>query len=520
MRVNPRASRLVWMVTVALLGAAGSFRAAAQGMPISPSGLAPAPAKGFFQSPQALDPTAPTVTLTAPVSELRFTAPAAIRLSATVQASTQATAAQIRAVDFYANQTLVGTATQAPYTVGWSDVGAGTYTVVAVARNAAGTPYSGAPATIQVSDLGSAPLVQKSSLVYRGSFRLPSGTIGGSNFSYGGSTLAYNPAHDSLFLVGYEPSSQVAEIAIPEVRTSSIVSELAVAGVLQVLTDATEGKLKNIDGDTSNGVSVGGLLPYKDRLYLAAYSSYDANLSRQQTLSHFVSGLEFSVRGDVTGPFAVGTLKAGFVSGYFGLIPKAWQGLLGGPVLNGNCCLNIISRTSWGPSAFAIDPESVGAQTPAPATPLLYYTTSQPLGPYNGASASFNGTTEVKGVVFPEGSRSVLFFGKQGLGTFCYGPAATCGDPASPYSGPHAYPYANYVWAYDAQDLADVKAGKKLPWTVSPYGLWQLDYPFPAGLARTLGAAYDPGTGRLFLSQSLADNDVRPLIHVFSIQLK
>ena len=50
---------------------------------------------------------------------------------------------------------------------------------------------------------------------------------------------------------------------------------------------------------------------------------------------------------------------------------------------------------------------------------------------------------------------------KQGTGTFCYGEGATCNDPTDSSKGNHAYPYQYQVWAYDANDLAAVKAGSK-----------------------------------------------------------
>ena len=95
--------------------------------------------------------------------------------------------------------------------------------------------------------------------------------------------------------------------------------------------------------------------------------------------------------------------------------------------------------------------------------------------------------TEVRGVVFPEGTRSVLFFGRHGGfgaspglpggGGFCYGfgtaDPALVGtfppgeadhyryDPEDGSKGVHGYPYRYYVWAHDANDLAAVAAHRK-----------------------------------------------------------
>jgi hypothetical protein len=134
------------------------------------------------------------------------------------------------------------------------------------------------------------------------------------------------------------------------------------------------------------------------------------------------------------------------------------------------------------------------------------------------------------GAVFPEGTRSILFFGKQGLGEICYGTGTAdpslagkpvgdgsfyCLDPDIPGKGYHAWRYQSYVWAYDALDLAAVKSGSRQPWDVRPYAVWSFALPF--GTSRILGAAYDAATGRIFLSQEYCD-DTRPCVHVLLVK--
>jgi hypothetical protein len=402
------------------------------------------------------------------------------------------------------------------------------------AQDAATTDRTSAVTAASVSvpsALASAPLVAPTDLVYQGAFRLPAGKFGGSSFDYGGAALAFNPARGSLFMVGHDWQQQVAEVTIPPVSPAlTELNSLPTAGVIQPFADATEGLMGSITADARDNVKVGGLLPYQGKLYLSAYVYYDGN--GWQTHSHFVSGTDLSVLGDVRGPYQLGTLGAGFVSGYFGLIPAEWQGALGGPVLNGHCCLSIISRTSYGPAVFAIDPTRLGTVDPLPITPLVYYPNEhETLGPWGVQSTVFNGTTTVSGVVFPEGTRSVLFFGRQGLGQWGYGtgtnnPSLAGGptddggifvyDPTELAKGGHAYPYAYYVWAYDAADLAAVKSGARQPWEVTPYAIWTMKLPFANGAGMILGAAYDPQSGRIFVSQEYGDG-ANPLIHVFTV---
>ncbi len=407
---------------------------------------------------------------------------------------------------------------------------AGLYDLAVVATGAI-------PAAVKLSI--SQRLLHATDLVYQGSFRVPAGAVGTSTFDYGGTALAFNPARGSLFMVGYALKAngteidvgkpKIVEITIPAVRQSTTLAALDVALVLQPFSDVAEGHLRDVETDQSAPVNVGGLLPYLGKLYASADVNYDG--SGLQIKSHFSANPDAAVTGEVRGPYQVGTLGAGLVSGYFGLIPAAWQQALGGPVLNGQCCLNIISRTSFGPCAFVIDPAKIGVLDPVPAAPLVYYTQDHQLGSgYGTQSTLFNGSTQMGGVVFPEGTRTVLFFGSQGLGPECYGIGTAdkalvgtvspegepyCYDPLHSAKGSHAYPYAAYVWAYDANDFVAVRKGILKPWAVVPYAVWSMPLPFDWG-CRFLGATYDPATGRFFVTT--AGDDSRPVVHVLTVK--
>ena len=81
----------------------------------------------------------PTVTLTAPGPGGQYFAPATISLSANAVDSDGA----IASVQFYANGTLIGTSTAAPYGMVWDSVAGGTYALTAKATdNAGGTATS------------------------------------------------------------------------------------------------------------------------------------------------------------------------------------------------------------------------------------------------------------------------------------------------------------------------------------------------------------------------------------------
>jgi len=90
---------------------------------------------------------APAVSLTAPANGATFTAPASI----TVSASASDADGTISKVDFFAGTTLVGTDTTSPYSITWNNVGAGTYSLTAVATDNGGAMTTSAARTVTVN---------------------------------------------------------------------------------------------------------------------------------------------------------------------------------------------------------------------------------------------------------------------------------------------------------------------------------------------------------------------------------
>lgn len=388
---------------------------------------------------------------------------------------------------------------------------------------------------------------------YLGAFRVPQGDYGSplySGFNYGGTGLTYNSTNNSLFVVGHDWHQLVAEISIPREINSTDIEKLNTATVLQNFADPTEGNRMNIgEGGAevnTSGTSLGGFLVWGDRLVGTAYGYYDA--ATVVRLSHFVSGLDLDLAGDYRGMYQVGGEPAvpnpAFVDGYMTMIPPSWRERFEGPALTGNCCLSIISRTSLGPAVSVFDPAKLGGEDPVPATPVLSYPIGQPtLGTYGDTDpeALYNGSMTIKGMVFPEGSRSVLFFGSRGKGEFCYGEGVAdpelhmtncdpahptvlcCYDPVNGSKGGHSYPYVYLAMAYDAFDLLAVKRGEKKMWDILPYGVWELTFPLATDNAAILGAAYDPASQRLYLSQQGGDRPgccgFLPLIHVYHLKI-
>jgi hypothetical protein len=381
----------------------------------------------------------------------------------------------------------------------------------------------------QSNDPSALPRLSFSDVQYVGGFRLPATMSNGDSFSFGGRQLAFNPNRNSLF-VGSR-GGRVAEVSIPGAVNTTNPDAMPFASYLQAFADPTEGRLSQIGTD---GVAIDSFMVYGNRLYGTAFIYYDAN--NTQRASHYSRSLTLT-EPSFTGWASVWQSdKTGFVSGAMTPVPSEWQSVLGGPAVTGQCCIPIVTRTSWGPSAFSFDPARVGQAGTIDASPLLYYTGEHPtLGKWDDNNPVYGATVAMGGMVLVPGTRTALYFGSIGVGPNCYGngtadPAKAntigpdgekyCYDPTSTDKGSHAYPYRYQIWAYDLNDFAAVKIGAKQPWEVVPYGVWPFDLPTTATTVKLGGVGYDAATKTLYLSQLYADQDgysYRPVIHMLHL---
>src|SRR5437867_9196449 len=143
-------------------------------------------------------------------------------------------------------------------------------------------------------------LLHQTDLTYLGAFKLPSGTFGASSFDYGGTALAYNPADNSLFMVGHDYDQAVAEVSIPTLHTGPL-SGLSTAGVLQPFVDVM-GRVPHFTLDDTP--KIGGLMVMGNQLVGSMYEWYDADANAVD--SHFtMSSLDLST-ATVSGLYQVG----------------------------------------------------------------------------------------------------------------------------------------------------------------------------------------------------------------------
>jgi hypothetical protein len=132
------------------------------------------------------------------------------------------------------------------------------------------------------------------------------------------------------------------------------------------------------------------------------------------------------------------------------------------------------------------------------------------------------------GMVFPNGTRSVLVFGYHGSGVEMYG------TPGNIYSGKrlydyaatgqsfHATPYALRVWAYNADELVQVKNGTGgfTCENIKPYAVWDftipnLENPGVASLKLT-GVTYNPVNKTIYLA-FIPPPSGQAVIHAFEV---
>jgi hypothetical protein len=386
---------------------------------------------------------------------------------------------------------------------------------------------AGVSLTAQTADPTTLPLLTEKALQYVGAFRLPATSTNGTDFSFGGRVMAFNPASGSLFVTSRWGA--VAEISIPAPVNSADINALPFATYLQPFVDPTEGHLAQVGTD---GINVVGLLVSGSQLIGTASIYYDAN--NTQAVSHFSRSLQLDQKSFSGWSQVWDQGRQGYVAGWMANVPSEWQARLGGPALTGQCCIPIVSRTSVGMAAFAFDPAKVG-QPKVPASPLLYYTQDHTtLGKWEGSNAVYGATTSIAGMAVIAGTRSVLYLGRNGTGPHCYGDATPnkaladasgghlCYNPFTSDKGSHAYPYNYQVWAYDLNDFAAVKAGKKKPWDMKPYAVWSLKLPIGSDAPTDLGGvAYDAQRQLLHVSQIKLDpNGNAAIVHTFKLTIE
>jgi hypothetical protein len=162
-------------------------------------------------------------------------------------------------------------------------------------------------------------------LVFKGAFRLSSGTFGASNTNYAVGVLGYNPANNSLFIAGHSHHNAIAEFDIPTPSMKTVVKELPVVSkprqdFVKILGKPSGGNPDKLDRIT-------GMLVVGGKLIVNAETWYDAPGDNKDT-TMVIQDASAIASSKVDGYYQLaGAARAG---GYLFPIPQAWQQQLGG----------------------------------------------------------------------------------------------------------------------------------------------------------------------------------------------
>ena len=146
----------------------------------------------------------PTVTLTAPAAVAALTAPATI----TVAAAALDPDGSIARVDFYADETLLGSDTTSPYAVSWQNVVAGRYAVTAVAVDDEDASTSSASRVITVNaPVNQPPTVALVAPAHLASYTAPATVVVSADARDGDGTIARVDFYRGTTLIGSDATA-------------------------------------------------------------------------------------------------------------------------------------------------------------------------------------------------------------------------------------------------------------------------------------------------------------------------
>ena len=354
------------------------------------------------------------------------------------------------------------------------------------------------------------PLVTLDDFHYQGAFRLPADDFGEASLNYAQGPIAYNPDNDSLFIVGHAQVQAIAEFAIPELVNSETLADLNMAAApLQpfatVLDRAAGGNPESID-------RVGGMAYLQGQLIVNGYEYYDAPGDNSLTTCVVRDA------SDLAGSAVDGYYRfpgVAHASGWLSPVPAEWQDALGGSQLTGHASgVPIIGRLSVGPSAFAFDPADLLGATvpdPLPTVTLLDYSLGQPLHDDLSNDTLQNDLwTHLSRATYgfvPPGTKSYVTIGYSGGhdSGVCYKCTQDDGNLCGGYCSYVAADNYQYYWLFDLDDLIAVRGGQMQPYEVRPYAWGQ--FPTPFQTTEIGGGAYDPASGRLYLTILAADRE-------------
>jgi hypothetical protein len=389
--------------------------------------------------------------------------------------------------------------------------------------------------------------LQPSDLVYKGAFRLPSGTQGSTvkAWWWGGFAMTYYPDGDpsgaddgypgSIYGAGHAWEHQVSEVSIPVpvISTSKNLSDLNTAGTLQSFRDifdvsTVEQPRTGLSYLPKQGSQTTGKL----------YFCWGGHLVESGHLTHGWCELNLSNPQIQRGWYLNAPHYEYNTNDYLLEIPSSWAASNTPGKILGTGRFRDGGWSGQGPALYAIGPWNQGNPPPNGTSlqykTLLRYTSTEDPESWNESTNhtmdDYHHSDEWSGAAWiTAGNKAaVVFMGTKGTGDCWYGYSdGTVWEPPYPPEpeGERGWWSTGFVGRfifYDPDDLAKAAAGTMESWEPQPYAFLDVDqylyHITSSQLWYHLGAAsFDSTNGFLYVFEPYVDNDA-PIVHVWQVE--
>eukprot|EP00586_Coscinodiscus_wailesii_P006831 CAMPEP_0172487938 /NCGR_PEP_ID=MMETSP1066-20121228/17238_1 /TAXON_ID=671091 /ORGANISM="Coscinodiscus wailesii, Strain CCMP2513" /LENGTH=362 /DNA_ID=CAMNT_0013254853 /DNA_START=429 /DNA_END=1517 /DNA_ORIENTATION=- len=356
-----------------------------------------------------------------------------------------------------------------------------------------------------------------------------------SSIDYAIGTLAYNPVKKTLFIVGHDWQSAIAEYKVPTPGFQTVVGELPSAG--PPVQDFTEFLDRMNNPSELNRIT--GMLYRAGSLIVNAENWYDACGCATDT-TFVVKDANNMANSDVIGYFKMN--GAANSAGYMGSIPSHLQKDFKAKFYTGwSSVYSIISRYSLGPSLWTFNARgllkrSSNGKPKVASRARMNYAYKGPggahlskgalnwaeqgtPGPFPKADPLWNPLSQgVYGFFIPKSRTFAVIGNNAGLKTGIGYKAVQENGCECPGPCPYGVDdYYNYYWLFDVDDILKPKP----VYAHKPYAHGTWDVPFSNnGMNRIIGATLDDTSGTLYVALGnagqLGEYDRPPLIVTYS----
>ncbi|MFN8389692.1 MAG: hypothetical protein U0136_05325 [Bdellovibrionota bacterium] len=351
----------------------------------------------------------------------------------------------------------------------------------------------------------SLPLLRVEDLHYEGAFRLPTMSSRSPSQDSPSSAMEYNPARRSLYVVDGGSETAIAEVAIPPLSRSTLLSEMKVAApTLQTFIE-TRPHLEKVGGHQSRRISGLSLLNRASGTELLVNTRVDDSGSSGNFPTTFVLRNADNLTQERTTEAFTFVSHASGSLGWISAVPSEWQQALGATHIMGQ---SNVARMNTGPGVVAFDSTAIttGAQLPSSVetATLLSFDTSHPLHPdLMNRSRTNDLWTYVSHAAYgfiPPGTSTCVTVGNSGghRSGVCHSCRQTTTAVCRGYCPSDPSDSSPYFWLWDVNELLAVKAGQKKAYSLRPYA--HGPFPTPLPTKEITSGTFDPALGLLYLT--------------------